>query len=195
MRKSAVIIITGVVVVLALGVIALWYFKPQFISPLLTQLNLNKRTIPVVVVENVNPTYSFTQSKNFPHSSEFSKTISNLTEEKNQIKIIVSSDEKAAEIPFIKGEKTVSGFSFPNKNDITIINVYMAPEIQVDQGSFQFEITRNYLLALLYASEYKKVLLDPTYIPEYTSKQQLMHQITMDAVDLQEFPLVITNQQ
>jgi hypothetical protein len=194
MRKSVVIITTSTVVVLILSIVGTWYFKPQLFTPIFKQLNLPIQTIPVVVVQGVDTTYTFKQVKNFPHSSEFAETITNLAEEQNPINIIITNDEKTAEIPFLKDKKIVSGFSFPDKKNITTITVYIAPEVQADQGALQYEITRNYLLALLYASEYKKVLLDPTYIPEYTTKQKLMHQITMDAVDQQQFPLVITKQ-
>jgi hypothetical protein len=189
MRKSVVIIITSIVVVLVLSLSAVWYLRPQLLSAPFSKFGVQ---IPMVTIEGADPAYQFTQNKNFSRAAEFAETISNLTEESTSLKIIVTSDEKAAEVPFIKGEEIVSGFSFPNKKDISIITVYVTPEIQSDQGAFQYEITRNYLLALLYASEYKKVLADPTYTPEYRTKQQLIHQITMDAVDQQKFPLMIS---
>lgn len=193
MRKSLVIILAGLVFVVILALAALLYFKPEIFTQFTSSLKTTK-SIPVTV-ESPDTSLVFTPSNSFPNAAEFVERTKNLNGDDKVFKISISGDEKVAKNPFLKEGKIVSGFSFPDKKNVYHMIVYVKPEIQSDRGALQYEITRNYLLGMLYASEYQKFLNDPTYTPDYESSLKFMHQTTMSAVDEQKFPFIITKQE
>lgn len=189
MRKSVIIILVSVIFTLSLTAGFIWYLSPSILTTVTVPFRSNQ---PRVIIESPDTTLKFTTNHNFPQTALFNEKVHHLVADDNVVEITITSDEKAAEVPFITDKKTVSGFSFPEKKNVYHILVYVAPEIQADRGALQYEITRNYLLGMLYASEYQKYILDVTYTPDYQSAQQISHQITMDAVQQQQFPVVIT---
>ena len=155
---------------------------------------MSQKTRPVVKIQGVNIAYVFSEAESFPNSIAFFEKINNLTISGKTIQMYISDDATKAKIPFLVDGKIVSGFSFPTRENVFVIEVYIAPEIQADTDKFAYEVARNYLSSLLYASEYQKYLVSPGYQPDYNMAQDLTMDIVMESSESRSYPVVIKTQ-
>lgn len=192
MQKSVIAITIGVFVVVSAGSAAVWYLFPHVGLRQSVSLLQPK---PVVMIQSDLAGQEIHTNRNFPNAPTFFEETANITGAEQSITIILTDDETKAETPFFVDGKVVSGFSFPNPQNIYQVVVYIAPEVRIDYSSLQYELSRNYLLSLLYASEYKKYLDDPTYQPSYSEAIQLAGEINREARSTNMYPIEIRQQQ
>ncbi len=172
--------------------------KPEVIAPLtktITQMqykyNLKERTFnPMTITDSTGAHTQLALTSDFPKKNEFDAYLVDSVLLQKNIIVTITADPAAAEHKFLYGGELISGFSFRTTAENVDIRIYLSPETE-SLTSKEFELSRNYISALLVANEYEKWQKDQSIIPKYDDLKIFASDLAIAANGEQKFPVQI----
>ncbi len=194
-KNRAIIIFAFLSIVLLLGVYLFIKSDAQErIAKLLPiagyKLGLKKPTLnPALVTSSNDQIKSFKLKEDFIGKDRFTEKMSGTTLDTKAIQVVITADPAVATNKFVFNDKLISGFSVAYTPDATVISIYLSPEVPT-LTSYQYELSRNYLSAVLIADAFEKQKNNNTP-PNYLELRKLASEITLEGADAEQLPVEV----
>lgn len=145
---------------------------------------------PASTVDQTGQNLHLVATENFPLRDQYLEFLHNSPVLDKDFQVVLSHDEQLADNQYLMDGNVISGFKVDISDPTVTISVYISPKL-LNPMKIQYEINSNYLVGVLVASEYQKLLLNPEYEPRYDEARAIVHKIVVQAYDFNEYPFAI----
>lgn len=178
--------------VVGFGVFAYLKFNLKFKLPRFLANNSQQQfnIEPQSVADKTGNNITFSTKTDFAKSTPYFDFLKNSPIRDDEISVIITSDVLNAVNKFDKKGNLISGFKVTEGNGQIVIYIYLSPEA-LDEKNLSFELSRNYLSAIIAVSEYKRTQIDPNYSQNLEEGYKIVTDSVVASYDENKYPLII----